>query len=190
MSPPDKDAVLDLFADAYRGSPDALAAFVATYPEHTEDLLDYAHELNLQRECGAERSITPADEAWIEAEVGRMSATRAAAVDPFASLPPAQYVETRKALGVPSVVIEAFRDRVVNVVSVPLPFLDRLAGQLRVGLAELVQFLEGPPRLAPNLAFKADAAPRAPAVKMSFASVLGQAGVSPDRAAALLAEDD
>lgn len=190
MSPPDKDAVLDLFADAYRSSPDALAEFVATYPEHAEDLIDYAHELNLQRECGAERSITPADEAWIEAEVGRMSATRASEIDPFAGMQPTQYVETRKALGVPSVVIEAFRDRVVNVVSVPLPFLDRLAGQLRVGLAELVQFLEGPPRLAPNLAFKADAAPSAPAVKMSFASVLGQAGVSPDRAAALLAEDD
>jgi hypothetical protein len=190
VSPRDKDAVLDLFAGAYRGSPDALAVFIATYPEYAEDLVDYAHELNLQRECGTERSITPGDEAWIEAEVGRVSATRAAAVDPFAGLQPAQYVEAREALGVPSVVIEAFRDRVVNVVSVPLPFLDRLAGQLRVGLAELVRFLEGPPRLAPTLAFKADSAPRAPADKMSFASILGDAGVPADRAAALLAEDD
>ncbi|WP_375461440.1 hypothetical protein [uncultured Enterovirga sp.] len=153
-------------------------------------MVDYAHELNLQRECQAERSITPADEAWIEAEVRRLSSARTAAVDPFAGLQPSQYVEIRKALGVPSVVLQAFRDRVVNVVSVPLPFLGRLAGQLRTGHAELVRFLAGPPRLPPNLAFKADAAPRAPADKMSFASVLGQAGVSADQVAALLAEDD
>ncbi len=190
MSAPAGHEVLDLFAIAYQRSPDALAKFLATYPEHAEDLVDYAHELNLQRECAAERSITPADEAWIEAEVGRISTMRTAAVDPFAGLQPSQYLEARKALGVPSVVLEAFRDRVVNVVSVPLTFLDRLAAQLRVGLAELIQFLEGAPRLAPNLAFKADAAPRAPTDKMSFASILGQAGVPADRAAVLLAEDE
>ena len=190
MSPPATVEVLALFAVAYRRSPDVLAAFLAAYPDHAEDLVDYAHELNLRRDCVGERSVTPEDEAWIEAEVDRMSAMRTASADPFAGLQPAHYVAARKALGVPGVVLEAFRDRVVDVVSVPLPFLDRLAGQLRVGLAELTRFLQGPPRLAPNLAFKADAAPRAPADKISFASVLSQAGVPTDRATSLLAEGD
>lgn len=190
MSTPDRDSILDLFVCAFKASPDALAAFVARYPEHAEDLVDCATELNLQRESEADRSITPADEAWIDAEVGRVSAMADAAIDPFAGLQPTQFVQIRKTLGVPSVVVEAFRDRLVNIVSVPLSFLDRLAAQLSVGLADLVHFLEGPPRLSPYLAFKADEAPRATAVKISFAAVLEQAGVSADKAAELLAEDD
>ena len=190
MSPAGRDAVLDLFASAYRCHPDALGEFLATYPEHADDLIDYAHELNLLREGSRDRSITPADEAWIEAAASHATAAVVPSVDPFAGLQPGRLVETRKALGVPSVVLEAFRDRIVDVATVPLPFLDRLAGQLRVGLAELARFLEGPPRLTRNLAFKSDAAPRAPSEKLSFGSVLGQAGVPADRASALLAEDD
>jgi hypothetical protein len=181
--------VLDLFATAYRESTDALADFLARYPEHAEELVDYAHELNLQRECAGERSITPEDELWIEAQVSRMSSARSAAVDPFANWQTSQYVEARKALGVPSAVLTAFRDRLVTVASVPLPFLDRLADVLKVAMPDLVAFLEGSPRLATNVAYKSDAAPGAPTEKVSFESILNQAGVSTDRVSALLEED-
>lgn len=190
MSPPSSTQVLDQFAVAYRRSSAALAEFLAAYPDHAEDLVDYAHELNLSRECAGERSISPEDEQWIEAEAARFSTAGMMPVDPFARLQPRDYVEVRKALDVPSVVLEAFRDRMVNVAGVPLPFLRRLSEQLKVSLADFALFLEGQPRLAPNMAYKADAAPRAPVDKISFASLLDQAGVPADRAATLLAEDE
>ena len=190
MNPPIRSSqVLDLFAIAYRESTAALAEFLVKYPELADSLVDYAHQLNLQRECAGETSITPEDELWIEAQVSRISAARSAISDPFAAWQPSQYVEARKALGVPSAVLTAFRDRLVNVASVPLPFLDRLARLLRVGMADLVAFLEGSPRLAGNAVYKADAAPEAPAEKVSFESILAQAGVPADQVSALLEED-
>lgn len=190
MNPPiTTSQILDLFAVAYRESSDALAEFLGKYPDYAEALIDYAHEINLQRECARERSITPEDELWIDAEVKRSSSAREAVADPFAAWQPRQYVEAREALGVPSAVLTAFRDRLVSVASVPLPFLDRLARLLRVGLADLVAFLEGSPRLAGNAVYKANVAPEAPAVKISFESILTQAGVSADKVSALLEED-
>lgn len=190
MNPPiTSSQVLDLFAVAYRGSSEALAEFLAKYPGYAEALIDYAHELNLQRACAGERSITPEDELWIDAQVSRISAARSVVADPFAAWQTSQYVEARKALGVPSAVLTAFRDRLVSVASVPLPFLDRLARLLRVGMADLVAFLEGSPRLTGNAVYKADAAPEAPAEKVSFESILAQAGVPADKVSALLEED-
>ncbi len=190
MSPPIRSSqVLDLFATAYRESTAALAEFLVKYPELADALVEYAHQLNLQRECAGERSITPEDELWIEAQVSRISAARSAISDPFAAWQPSQYVEARKVLGVPAAVLIAFRDRLVNVASVPLPFLKHLAELLKVGMADLVIFLEGSPRLAANTSYKANAAPGAPAEKADFESILAQAGVPADKVSALLEED-
>lgn len=190
MNPPIRSSlVLDQFAAAYRQSTAALAEFLGKYPELADALVDYAHQLNLQRECAGERSITPEDEVWIEAQVSRISAARSAINDPFASWQPSQYAEARKVLGVPSAVLTAFRDRLVNVASVPLPFLQHLAELLKVGMADLVVFLEGGPRLAANTSYKANAAPGAPAEKVDFEAILAQAGVPADRVSALLEED-
>lgn len=190
MNPPIRSSqVLDQFAAAYRESTAALAEFLGKYPELADALVDYAHQLNLQRECAGERSITPEDEVWIEAQVSRISAARSAINDPFAAWQPSQYAEARKVLVVPSAVLTAFRDRLVNVASVPLPFLQHLAELLKVGMADLVVFLEGSPRLAANTSYKANAAPGAPAEKVDFKAILAQAGVPADRVSALLEED-
>ena len=102
MNPPIRSSqVLDLFAAAYRESTAALAEFLVKYPELADALVDYAHQLNLQRECAGDRSITPEDELWIEAQVSRISAARSAISDPFAAWQPSQYVEARKVLGYP-----------------------------------------------------------------------------------------
>jgi hypothetical protein len=191
MSPPVTNAqVLDLFAIAYRESTEALADFVARYPERADELVDYAHEINLQRECAGEMSITPGEEIWIEEQVAKMSAVRSAIIDPFAAWQPSQYVEARKSLGVPTAVLTAFRDRLVALPSVPFAFLEDLADLLKVKMSELAAFLEAPPRLANNIAYKADSAPGMSTDKITFEAVLTQAGVSAEKAAALLERDD
>lgn len=184
-----RSQVLDLFAGAYRESPTALAEFLVKYPDFAGELVDYAHQLNLQRECAGERSISPEEELWIEAQVSHISAGRSAVGDPFAAWQPSQYVEARKALGVPSAVLTAFRDRLVSVSSVPFPVLERLAELLKVRMSDLVAFLEGSPRLSPGTAYKANTAPGASLEKVSFESILTQAGVPSDKVSALLEED-
>lgn len=72
------DGILDQFAVAYCENVDALARFLAKYPEHTSDLIDYAHELNLvQAHKGDEnRELTAEEKAWLDNEVARMSSLR------------------------------------------------------------------------------------------------------------------
>lgn len=181
--------ILDAFAAARGKGVNPLAEFLAAYPEHAEDLVGYAHELELQKAHAGEGSITPDDEAWIEAQVEGMLAKRPAVVDPFARWQPSRFAEARKVLGVPSAVLTAFSDRLVNVATVPLPFLDRLTQLLGVGLPDVVAFLEAGPRLSADVAYKADAAPVAAAEKISFETILKHAGVPPERVSMLLEED-
>lgn len=76
--PQTSDDVLEQFAISYRESTDSLATFLARYPEHTSDLVDYAHELNLVRARDGDdhQELTAEQEIQIEKEVARMSKVR------------------------------------------------------------------------------------------------------------------
>ena len=189
---PNLDDTLHAFAEA--GADDAtLADYVRRYPQFAAELIDFAQELR-QIEIDDAVSYTP-DTAWENASWARFAKAAAlaesdvAVADPFATLSSVRQVDIRRALDVPSTVFNAFRDRQVDPGSVPRPFLAKLADLLGIDPGGLRACLMGPERLDPAMQFKADDKPTTGAGKVTFADLLDQAMVAPDRRAALLRDE-
>lgn len=183
--PPSADDILAGFAIAYRRDASALGTWCLEHPDLVSELVDLAHELALQEVFAGDAPLDAATERWIETATSPSPAL----ANPFAGLGPQDYGALRHTLGVPSIVLNAFRDRLVAAGTVPLAFLGRLADGLGTGMRELAQFLAGPQTLARATSHKADGTPAALPEKISFAALLDEAGVPPERAAELLAED-
>lgn len=181
------EEILSRFALTCRREPEALGRFCLDHPELSSQLIALAHEIALQDARAGDESIDAATEQWI--------ATASAALaqpsrDPFVGLSGQAYQSLRQALGVPSVVLNALRDRLVAGGTVPMGFLERLANGLGAEMVEVAAYLAGPPKLARSQSHKSLAAPQAASTKISFAEVLDEAGLSREQAAALLADDD
>ncbi len=177
--------ILAAFLRDLRNSPDALNDYCLAYPALRPDFIALAHERALQDSLSDEMLIDPALERAIAEQPGSESVP-----DPFAGLDVAAYSALRRSLNVPSLILNAFRDRAVAAGTVPLAFLERIADGLGIGLNDLAAFLGGPPKLARFAQYKADGVPQAAETKMSFATLLDEAGVAPGRAADLLADEE
>jgi len=195
-TPPDLDDVLEAFAAEASGDDAILAAYIRRYPQYALALADYAHELRLVESAedeGVPRDIAWEEESWRRFEGAAASAgllAEAGITDPFAGVALARLVEIRRALDVPSPVLNGFRDRLVLVASVPTRFLAALADLLNTELDRLKTFLDQPPRASRAASYKADTAPSVTDDKITFEVLLDQAMVPEARRRALLDEQD
>lgn len=183
---PSADAILDGFLAAYRQDRAALGTYCLKYPEKTSELVELAYELALQETLAGDAPLDKTAEGWIAAELGASGPVG----DPFATLNQTGFAKLRETMGVPTPVLNAFRNRLVAGGTVPLAFLERLADELGTELRSLANHLAGPPRLGKAASFKADGAPGAPATKLSFAELLDEVGVPADTRIRLLDEDN
>lgn len=167
-----------------------LDRYLKLYPHLSDELIDLSLDLRLQRATG--ETTTPADEAWVEASLAAFRATllvhtSVAVVDPFANVSPQELVSLRRALDVPSGVIQGFSSRLVDIASVPAWFVEALARGLRSTVDDLRRFLAAQPRLAPGVSYKADGAPFAEQNKITFEELLKQCKVPDERRQQLMA---
>lgn len=170
-----------------------LERYLQLYPHLAEELIDLSLDLRLQR--ATEDATTPADEAWVDASLAAFRGTppvqaSAPVIDPFANVSPQELVNLRRALDVPSGVIQGFSSRIVDIASVPAWFVDALARGLRSTVDDLRRFMAAPPRLAPGVSYKADDAPSAEQEKITFEDLLKQCKVPDERQQQLLASRD
>lgn len=170
-----------------------LERYLQLYPHLADELIDLSLDLRLQR--ATEDTTTPADEAWVDASLAAFRATppvqaSAPVIDPFANVSPQELVKLRRALDVPSGVIQGFSSRIVDIASVPAWFVDALARGLRSTVDDLRRFMAAPPRLAPGVSYKADDAPSAEQEKITFEDLLKQCKVPDERQQQLLASRD
>lgn len=167
-----------------------LDRYLQLYPHLSGELIDLSVDLRLQRATG--EITTPADEAWVEASLAAFRATSpvqasTAVVDPFANVSSQELVSLRRALDVPSGVIQGFSSRLVDIASVPAWFVDALARGLQSTVDDLRRFMAAPPRLASSVSYKADDAPSAEQKKITFEDLLKQCKVPDERRQQLLA---
>ncbi|MFJ6327840.1 MULTISPECIES: hypothetical protein [unclassified Rhizobium] len=184
------EEVLLAFAVEQEHDNGTLDRYLQLYPHLSRELIDLSLDLRLQRATG--ETTTPADEAWVEASLAAFRATSpvqasAAVVDPFANVSSQELVSLRRALDVPSGVIQGFSSRLVDIASVPAWFVDALARGLRSTSDDLLRFMAAPPRLAPGVSYKADDAPSAEQEKITFEDLLQQCKVPDERRQQLLA---
>lgn len=191
---PNLDDILYAFAEAGTDDDATLADYIRRYPKFAGELIDLAQELRAV-EADIDAPYVP-DAAWETGAWARFATAtgitdaESTIADPFATMSSARQVEVRRALGVPTVVFNAFRDLQVDADSVPRPFLSRFADYLAVALQDLKDLLALPERTEPAMQFKADGRPGAAASKVKFADLLDQAMVPAERRAELLRDED
>jgi hypothetical protein len=177
------DGLIEKFAREYRLDSGQLMIFCSKYPEFAAEFVELAHEIALQKSLCDQTLLSAEDEKWI---ADASAARERTATDPFAALSPKSYASIRTSLNVPGVVVNAFRDRIVALATVPMEFLEDFARELSTNVAVLARYLEGTPKTAPSASYKSDVAPAVPKIKMSFDEILRDAGVPPEKRSEIL----
>lgn len=183
-----EDQVLDDFLAEPAQDRLTLELYLKRYPEHAGALLDLFTAVTLTPPVST-ASPSSADEAWLGRAVGRMRRRYEAAADPFQNVAPQAYAALRTRLGVRSATLTGFRDRQVELGSVPQRFLQQLADGLGASVDALRAYLAQPPRLAVQ-SYRAETAPQAQGAKVSFEALLAAANEPPEVRDRLLSETD
>ena len=189
VSHPSREDVLDAFAVEPRADRATLERYLREYPAYAAELVDLSREL-ARDICENEEPLSAKDQALIDQAWRRhVEAAPNIAVDPLASLSVEELRALAKHLDVPRQVITAFRERRVDVASVPRRFLVHLAAATSSTLEGFVGAFTLPP--APSLArsYKSDARP-VEGAPVAFEQLLIEAGVPAEKRALLMASDD
>jgi hypothetical protein len=125
MSPPTSEATREAVLDAFAVEPshgrETLARYLREYPQFALELVDLSRELS-RAISEDNKPLSEADASWIDAAWKRhVEAAPPAVSDPFAVLSVNELREIAARLGVPRQVITAFRERRVDMTTVPRP---------------------------------------------------------------------
>lgn len=164
-----------------------LQRYLRDYPEYVAELVDLSRELSRFSE-NRDEPIAATDRALIEEAWSRHPACAPqSSVDLLAALRVEDLRSLKERLGIPRSVLTAFRERRIQVASVPKRFLNRFADALGSPLEKLIAALELP---GPTLkrSYKSDSKPQA-ASTSTFEQHLIDAGLTAEERAALMAED-
>jgi hypothetical protein len=188
QSMPQLEDILDAFAMEETHAKATLDRYLSAYPQFAGDLIDLSREL-LRTDVPADVELAPGDSAKIDAAwVKHAIARPQQSADPFAVLSPTRSREIAIEFGVPRQVIAAFRERRIEIASVPRAFCQRLAGALTTSVDDFVAWMTPPPTGALARSYRADGQPGAP-TQVTFERILIDAGVSDSDRARLLTDE-
>lgn len=182
---PSREDVLRAFAFEPEHGPDVLKRYLAAFPHLAPDLVDLS--LELAREIDEDVPLSQHDLSSIQESVGRYKAGAPVFTD-VSAIPASAYSSAADKLSLPLQVLVAFRDRRVELASIPARFLRSLAQALQTTKGALESFLALPPLAAPARARKSDVRPPPPS-KVPFERLLVDAGVAQRRVNELLGLD-
>ncbi|ACT58374.1 hypothetical protein [Hirschia baltica] len=186
---PSKEDVFDAFAVETRHDRPTIERYLQDYPEYANELIDLARELSRSLESSS-GPLTASEVRLIDDAWRRFAPLETkAATDPLVALSVDQSRYLAKTLDVPRQVITAFKERRVDVETVPRPFLAEFADSIRLTVAALTQNLSVSPGSGLARSYKADAKPQI-ADKVSFEQLLIDAGVPDARRAELMDQGD
>lgn len=190
MSPhvtePTREDVLDAFAVEPSVGRETLEQYLRKYPQFAAELVDLSRELS-RVVVEDEEPLSAADASWIEAAWQRHAeAAPTAIADPFATLSVAELRDVATRLGVPRQVITAFRERKIDISTVPKPFMADFAALMKMAFEQFIIVLSASPQRSLARSYKADEKPDIDA-RVSFEQILIEAGVSDERRSSLTA---
>lgn len=189
MSPSEqREDVLLAFSTEPRQDRDTLERYIRQYPDFAEDLVDLSYELRLVRECGTS-DVTDdqhaADAAFEQLlNAGAKAASRT--VDLFEDRKGPAFAALARSLNVPKSILAALRDRLVVPITIPMPFLRRLAGAMGRELSEVLTYIQQAPRTG-ALSHKADGKPVA-VEQVTFDELVRTTTLTEEQSASLLAD--
>ncbi|MDN7560354.1 hypothetical protein [Burkholderia orbicola] len=179
--PMTRDEILYAFAVEETDDRETLKRYLAKYPQYAHDLIDLSREL--ARPASDDEPLSAADAERVAVAVARFHAGTVPR-PPF-SFAAKTFNMAAERLQLPALVFVSFRERRVDLASVPARFLERLAEAMEGTSEQLRTFLAQPPMVAAARQSKSRVKPTA-AAKVSFEKVLRDAGVEADQVQTLI----
>jgi hypothetical protein len=177
--------VLRAFAMDFEPGTDVLQRYLARYPDHALALIDLSMELT--REFDNESPLGAAEFDLVATGMARLrDETRT--LQSLQAQPAKVFAEAIKLLALPMQVGLAFRERRIDVSTLPQRVLEKMAEALKTSTETLLSFLALPPEAPLARARKSSVKPAAPE-KVSFERILQDAGVDEQRISNLLREE-
>jgi hypothetical protein len=188
LSKPSREEVLDAFAVEADAGSATLQRYLRDYPEFASALVDLSRERS-RFICENKEPLNKDDQIKIDqAWAKHVMSSQSIIADPFADLSVEKLRQIATRLDVPRQIVTAFRERRVNISSVPRRFLVRFAEAIDSSVEVLVSALT-PSGQSLARSYKAIDRPRATPAVM-FEQLLIDAGVPEERRVELLADDD
>jgi hypothetical protein len=188
-SEPSRDEVLDAFAVEPSFGRETLERYLRNYPQFALELVDLSRELS-RAVVENEGTLSAEESLAIDAAWKRLMETAPTSIaDPFATLTINELRDLATRLDVPRQVITAFRERKVDVSTVPKAFMAEFAALLKTAAEQFMIILSAPSQVSVSRSYKADERPDGNA-RISFEQVLIEAGVAEERRASLMARRD
>lgn len=185
-SPISRQDVMSEFAMDFEPGTDVLKRYLSLYPQYASDLVDLAREIS--REVDEERPLSARELAAMHSKLLRLRVPLIT-LDALQSASPKAFASAAKALGMPTQIGIAIRERRVDVAMLPIPFLERLSAALQTSVAVMREFLLLPAQASVLRANKSDDKPT-PAEKVPLERLLKEAGLDEESITRLLYGDD
>lgn len=179
------DDVLRAFAMDFQPGTAVLQRYLAEYPEHSVALIDLSMELT--REFDDNIPPGAAEFDLVAAGMARLR-ENAATLQSLEAAPAKVFTEAFSALALPMQVGLAFRERRIEVATLPHRMAAKMAEALKTSTETLLSYLALPAVAPMARARKSAVKPVAPE-KVSFERVLQDAGVDEQRISNLLREE-
>ncbi|MFK4488896.1 hypothetical protein [Bradyrhizobium sp. USDA 336] len=183
-----REDVLDAFAVEPNHGRATLERYIVEFPQFAAELVDLSRELS-RSIAEDDAPLSSQEEALINrAWTRHVEAAPRALVDPLANLSVDELRDVAQRLDVPRQVVTAFRERRVDLNSVPSGFWALFAAAVRTTVDVLKQSLALPAQPTFARSYRADDKP-AVELNLSFERILIDAGVSEEKRAKLMAGD-
>jgi hypothetical protein len=179
------DDVLRAFAMDFQPGTGVLQRYLAEYPEHSVALIDLSMELT--REFDDNIPLGAAEFDLVAAGMARLR-ENAATLQSLEAAPAKVFTEAISALALPMQVGLAFRERRIEVATLPHRMAAKMAEALKTSTETLLSYLALPAVAPMARARKSAVKPVAPE-KVSFERVLQDAGVDEQSISNLLREE-
>jgi len=179
------DDVLRAFAMDFEPGTSVLQRYLTQHPEHSLALIDLSMELT--REFDDDAPPGAAEFDFASAGMARLR-ENTATLQSLQAAPAKAFADAIKVLSLPMQVGLAFRERRIEVATLPRRVLAKMAEALQTSTETLLSYLALPPEAPQARARKSTVKPASPE-KVSFERVLQDAGVDEQSISNLLLEE-
>ncbi len=154
-----RDDVLFAFTMEPQRDRKTLDRYLAENPELASDLIDISSELRLRESQPKDNAKVIDDPECDDAWNTLVAAQPQTSPNPFAAFQGREFVELCKSLRLPRSIVAAFRDRLVDVETIPDRLMDSLAACTATATDAVTKYLAQPPTTAVSMEFKSGRKP-------------------------------
>lgn len=179
------DEILRAFAMDFEPGAGVLQQYIAQYPEHAIALIDLSMELTRELDDDLPPDVGEFD--LVAAGMARLQ-EGVITLEALQTAPAKTFSEAFDFLALPVQVALAFRERRIDVATLPQLMAARVADALKTSIETLLSYLSLPAMVPVTRAKKSTVRPKAPE-KVSFEKVLRDAGLDEQSISNLLREE-